>query len=285
MRLKIHSQTRYDYERTASFSPHIVRLFPRQDIFQSIKKSQFTTEASAVVQHRRDIFDNQVARCFLPKKGKTLKFDVRLELELKERGAFDFLLDNHAVNFPFAYTARERAILAPYLHQPADELVVAGDIWNVKPGQSTVEALVSLNEALNNKIEYERRDEGEAWLPAETVRLRRGSCRDFSRLAASLLRSAGVAVRLVSGYLCEFGKPEENKRAEGALHAWLEAYLPGAGWLGMDPTNGVLTDHHFIAAAVGLHPEDISPVAGSYYSRERIPARMATNLSLEPIYK
>ncbi|HEY5895250.1 MAG TPA: transglutaminase family protein [Chthoniobacterales bacterium] len=285
MRLKIHSHTRYDYEKPASFSPHIIRLFPRQDVSQSLKRSRFTTDESAVVQHRRDIFDNQVARCFLPKKGKTLKFDVRLDIELTERSAFDFLLDNHVINFPFAYTARERAILAPYLHQSAEEWVVAGDIWNVKPGQSTVEALISLNEALNSKIQYERREEGEAWLPAETVRVRRGSCRDFSRLAASLLRSAGVAVRMVSGYVCEFGKPEEAKRAVGSLHAWIEAYLPGAGWLGMDPTNGVLTDHHFIASAVGLHPEDISPVAGSYYGRERIPAQMTTTLSLEPLYK
>lgn len=284
MRLKIHNHTRYDYEKPASFSPHIVRLFPRQDTSQSVKKVRFTTDESAVVQHRRDIFDNQVARCFLPKKSKTLKFDVRLEIEMEERSAFDFLLDNHAINFPFAYTARERAILAPYLHQPADELVAASDIWSVKPGQSTVEALISLNEAVNQKFEYERRDEGEAWLPAETVRLRRGSCRDFSRLAGSLLRSAGVAVRLVSGYLCEFGKADEAKRAEGALHSWLEAYLPGAGWLGMDPTNGVLTDHHFIAAAVGLHPDDVSPVSGSYYGSTRISSQMTASLSLETLY-
>lgn len=281
MRLKIHSHTRYQYEKSVSFSPHLVRLFPRQDTHQSLKKMAFKTERTAVVQHRRDIFDNQIARCFLPDKSATLDFDLRFEINIVERSAFDFLLDNHAVNFPFAYTQRERQVLTPYLTQPAEEHVVAGDIWHFTPGQTTLEAILSLNEALFKKIEYERREEGEAHLPAETLRLRRGSCRDFSRLAAALLRAAGVAVRLVSGYSCEFGKNPEDRKAEGALHAWIEAYLPGAGWLGMDPTNGVLCDHHFIPAAVGLHPEDIAPVVGRYYGKEIVGCEMSATLNID----
>jgi transglutaminase-like putative cysteine protease len=283
MRLRIHSHTRYEYEKAASFSPHLVRLFPRQESFIHILETRFTTLDDAVVNHRRDLFDNQIARCFFPEKASVLDFDVSLEIKLEERSAFDFLIDSHAVRFPFTYKPEEQHVLAPYLIQPDQEKVEAADIWKVEKDVPTLDALLELNTALFSNLSYERREEGQARLPSETLNLRIGACRDFSRLAASLLRSAGVAVRLVSGYVAEFGKAEEDRRAEGSLHAWIEAYIPGAGWLGMDPTNGVLCDHHFIPAAVGLHPDDISPTAGSYYGKEFIPANLTSSLTIDPI--
>jgi transglutaminase-like putative cysteine protease len=95
-----------------------------------------------------------------------------------------------------------------------------------------------------------------------------------------VLRGLGVATRLASGYLCEFGDGE--KVAEGSLHAWTEAYIPGAGWLGMDPTNGTFCDHHHLTAAVGLVPADIAPVLGNYYSKRPIPSTMNASLQIIP---
>ncbi len=281
MKLCIHSQTRYEYERLASFSPHLVRLFPRQESFIQILETHFKTADDAIVNHRRDLFDNQVARCFFPNKGTVLDFDLSLILMLEERSAFDFLIDSHAIRFPFIYKPAEQHVLTPYLQQPDSEKAEAQDLWNYEKDMPTLDALLELNRALFANISYERREEGQAMLPSETLRTKVGACRDFSRLAASLLRSAGVAVRLVSGYVAEFDKAEEDRRAEGSLHAWIEAYIPGAGWLGMDPTNGVLCDHHFIPTAVGLHPDDISPTSGSYYGNEMIAARLTSSLTIE----
>ena len=117
-----------------------------------------------------------------------------------------------------------------------------------------------------------------ALLPAETLRLRRGACRDVAVLLAETLRASGLAARLVSGYLRE--TDAESRRAEGSLHAWTEVYLPGAGWVGMDGTNGVFCNHNFIGAAVGLCPADITPVSGSYYYDGKIASEMTSRLEL-----
>lgn len=283
MHLRILSHTRYEYEKPASFSPHLVRLFPRQENFIRILETTFTTLENTVVNHRRDLFDNQIARCFFPEKASVLDFDVRLELMLEERSAFDFLIDGHATRFPFTYRPAEKHVLAPYLVQPENEKVDSANFWQVEKDMPTLDALLALNQTMFTNIGYERRDEGQAMLPSETLDRGIGACRDFSRLAASLLRSAGIAVRLVSGYVAEFGKSKEDRRAEGSLHAWIEAYIPGAGWLGMDPTNGVLCDHHFIPTAVGLHPDDISPTAGSYYGKENIDSVLTSTITIDPV--
>src|SRR5690606_33124235 len=106
------------------------------------------------------------------------------------------------------------------------------------------------------------------------------SCRDFAVLFAEVLRRNGVAARLASGFLWEDKDPGSPRRAENALHAWVEAYLPGAGWLGFDPTNGVLCDHHFLVTAVGLLPADVSPISGHYYGNQTIASRLETSLTI-----
>jgi transglutaminase-like putative cysteine protease len=137
---------------------------------------------------------------------------------------------------------------------------------------------VDLNKRLHECIGYERREEGEALSPTETLRLGRGACRDVSVLLAEMLRQRGLAARLTSGYLRE--SDTETKRAEGSLHAWTEVFLPGAGWIGLDATNGVFSNHNFIAAAVGLAPADITPISGVYYHATRVPAQMTSKLRL-----
>ena len=135
-----------------------------------------------------------------------------------------------------------------------------------------------MNKRLHECIGYERREEGEALSPAETLRRGRGACRDVSVLLAEMLRQMGLAARLTSGYLRE--SDAETKRAEGSLHAWTEVFLPGAGWVGMDATNGVFCNHNFIGAAVGLTPADITPISGAFYHAKPIPAQMTSKLEL-----
>lgn len=276
MKIKVTYRADYHYETAVSFSPHIFRLFPRVDRFVSVTGMKFKTNGDADVQYRRDLFDNEIAFCFYPRKGLDLKSTLVLNLTLRERNPFHFLLDLHALDFPFKYKPNEERVLTPFL-QPQFEGTKSLPFWKPKR-KPTVQALVELNEAIHKNIGYERREEGAAYAPAETLEKGEGACRDFSVLLADVLRANGVAARLASGYLCEFG--EKEKRAEGALHAWVEAYLPGAGWVGMDPTNGVLTNHNHITAAVGLLPDDISPVTGSYYNKTRVASKMDASLEM-----
>src|SRR4029453_1272995 len=165
---------------------------------------------------------------------------------------------------------------APYLSsEPQPSL----GFW--KPPASpcpTLETLVELNAAIKAHLKYERRDEGAARATHETLALGRGACRDFSVVLVDTLRGLGLAARFASGYLCEFGAAE--KKAEGSLHAWVETYLPGAGWIGLDPTNGTFCDHHHLSAAVGATTEDIAPIDGSYYNSKPVPHEMTASLNI-----
>lgn len=280
MKLGLRYKTVYRYEEPVGFSPHAIRLFPRADRFCRVRRMKFTANGDAVVRYTRDVFDNIVAHCTFPEKMRDLALALEIDLDLEEKDAFNFILDPHAVDLPFRYEPEVAGVLAPYLkRQTPDVCIVPGwDPPTEAEPRGTVSALVGLNQALHKNIGYERREEGAPFSPAETLRRGRGACRDVMLLLAETLRAQGLAARLVSGYLRE--TDEESRRAEGSLHAWTEVYLPGAGWVGMDGTNGLFANHNFIAAAVGLTPGDITPIDGHYYQRGEVASKMSFVLEL-----
>jgi transglutaminase-like putative cysteine protease len=142
---------------------------------------------------------------------------------------------------------------------------------------------VNINSWIFENIAYERRESSHRHTAAEILKRGSGSCRDFSTLLAETLRQNGLATRLASGFVWEGDKPKEEKKASSSMHAWVETYLPGAGWIGMDPTNGVLCDHHFVTTAVGRTESDIAPVNGSYYSNKPVTSSLVTRLFLEKL--
>ncbi len=181
--------------------------------------------------------------------------------------------------YPFSYPASLDRILAPFQEIDLEDLEIPR--WTrPQPGapRPTVATLVELNERLHECIGYERREEGPAHTPAETLRRGRGACRDVALLLAAILRQCGLAARLTSGYLRE--AEAESRRAEGSLHAWTEVYLPGAGWVGMDATNGIFANHNFITAAVGITPADVTPIDGSFYPPQANTPQMTSRLEL-----
>jgi len=265
MLVKIENWMRYSYEEPVSFSTHAIRLYPRADQAITTHQLQTTINIDSDIQYRRDIFDNIVANCFLPRPSKVLEFRVALEIELWPRNPFHFLLAPHALHLPFEYTPEESRVLAPFRAIGPDEDVDAGEIWRLNGKLNTVDALVDLADTLHREIGYEVREEGQARLPAQTVELRSGACRDTALLCATILRQIGLAVRVVSGFLCEFRVDSSGRGAQSGLHAWIDVFLPGAGWVGIDPTNGAFCDHRFIPTAVGMRMADIAPILGSYY--------------------
>ena len=280
MKLGIRYETVYRYDRAVRFSPHDVRLFPRSDRFVQIARLDFRTKPETTVRFGRDVFDNIVASCFFEKAAEALELRLAIDVEVAKKNPFDFVLARRAIQMPFAYEEDIASIICAYCQrQTGDALSLPG--WT-PPMQElpreTVATLVELTKLLHRTISYQRREEGAAQAPAETLRLRHGACRDTAVLMAEILRDAGLAARVVSGYLRE--ADEEIRRAEGSLHAWTEVFLPGAGWVGLDPTNGILCNDNFIAAAVGLRPADITPISGSFYHRDRVPAEMQSRLEL-----
>jgi transglutaminase-like putative cysteine protease len=280
VKLGLRYQTTYRYDEPVGFSPHDVRLFPRSDRFSRVRRLDFTTAPKATVRYSRDVFENIVASCYFPERSRELEFRLAINLDLDEKDPFHFILENSAVQMPFEYEAAIARLLAPYrARQTRDRLLVPGwDPPTTRKRRDTVGTLVALNAALHHCIGYERREEGAALSPAETLRLGRGACRDVTVLLAEILRQMGFAARLTSGYLRE--SEAETRRAEGSLHAWTEVFLPGAGWVGLDATNGVFCNHNFIGAAVGLTPADITPISGVYFHNKRIPAQMTSKLQL-----
>jgi len=276
----IRYETIYRYDRAVRFSPHDVRLFPRTDRFLQITRLEFQTKPGTTVRFGRDVFDNVVASCFFDEPSEMLELRLALDVEATKKNPFDFVLSRRAVQMPFNYEEDIASIICAYCKRQTGESVSLPD-WRPPSQESpreTVATLVELTKTLHRTISYERREEGAAQSPAETLRRQRGACRDTAVLLAELLRDLGLAARVVSGYLRE--TDQEVRRAEGSLHAWTEVFLPGAGWVGLDPTNGIFCNDNFIPAAVGLRPADITPISGSFYHRDRIPAEMKSRLEL-----
>ena len=279
MKLGVRYETAYRYSTPVSFSIHEIRLFPRVDVFTRMHRLKFETNAGAKVRFGRDVFDNCVAACSFPDPATELRFQLELDLVLEKKNPFDFLLRNEVARMPFSYPADLRRVLAPFRQKAGPPLEIPR--WEFpRRGalRPTVTVLVELNKRLHECVGYERRDEGPALPPAETLRLGRGACRDVALLLAAVLRQHGLAARLTSGYLRE--AETESRRAEGSLHAWTEVYLPGAGWVGMDGTNGIFANHNFIAAAVGINPADVTPIDGCFYPRQTSAPQMTSRLEL-----
>jgi transglutaminase-like putative cysteine protease len=284
MKLHIQYSANFVYAKSASLSPHTVRLFPRRDKFLSVSATKFSTAPEADIQYRSDLFDNLTAVCFFPKLLADLPFQLDLDLELEEKNPFHFLLASHALEAPFKYTGEEARVLHPYLKHHADSSAFPEESFGGNERLPTVQALAHITAWIHENIAYERREEGDPYSPEDTLRLESGSCRDMAVLQVAILHARGFAARLVSGFLWEDESvaPSE-RRAENALHAWVECYVPGAGWIALDPTNGVFADHHRIPTAVGIFPADIAPIAGHYYGKEIIESQLEATLKIQPV--
>jgi transglutaminase-like putative cysteine protease len=279
MILEIDYHAAYTYDECVSLSPHIVRIFPRRDMLTRVVQQSFHCGGGANVQFQRDLHDNETAFCFFPTDTHHFEITLQTTLEVTPRNPLEFLLDTHGLTLPPIYTNAEIALLMPHLStcfaDPLPPPLAPG------PPRPTVETIMNMMHWMHREITYERREEGDPLPPAQLLTERVGTCRDFMTLMVEALRQNGVAARLVSGYLWE--EPDHTRRvADHSLHAWVEAYLPGAGWLALDPTNGVFCDHHAIPTAAGLTPEEIAPVSGTYYGERQIPSHLTTRLTIQP---
>lgn len=278
--LRVLYQTTYQYDRTVLFSPHHLRIVPRGDAFAQLLSLRFETKPQATIRFSRDAFDNIVASFSFADGAEKLELKMTADVEVMRKNAFDFILDPVAVEMPFRYE-REFASFLRIFERRQSHGPIALPNWTPPTSSScrgTVQTLVELTGAIHAIVQYERREEGRARSPADTLQRRTGACRDVAVLLAEILREMGLAARIVSGYLRE--ADDTIHRAERSLHAWTEVFLPGAGWIGLDPTNGIFCDHNYIATAVGVRPAHVTPISGNFYHHERVPARMTSRVEL-----
>jgi transglutaminase-like putative cysteine protease len=267
VRVAIHHHTQYDYDRVVSLSPHLIRLRPVAHSRAVIESYTLTIKPDNHVVHwQQDPFGNFVARVDFWEPMQMMSIDVDIIALLVPVNPFDFFLDTYAISFPFAYEPQQKKDLAPYL--TIDDQGPHFSQWLQtidQTNQNTIDFLIMLNKRIFQDIAYTTRMEPGVQTVEETLDLAIGSCRDSGWLLVQALRQFGLAARFVSGYLAQVVPkgPSELKENSLALHAWAEVFIPGAGWIGLDPTSGMLATEGHIALACTSEPNGAAPVTGT----------------------
>jgi uncharacterized protein (DUF2126 family)/transglutaminase-like putative cysteine protease len=269
----LYHRTTYLYDEEIAVHPHIVRLRPAPHCRTPILSYSLTVEPGEhFINWQQDPFGNYLARFVFPEKTRKLEFVVDLVADLTTINPFDFFLEDSAGKVPFDYGDVLKAELAPYLRQtgfaPGLDELAAG----LKPtaAVTTIDFLVAVNQSVQRLVDYKVRLEVGVQTCEETMTKRSGSCRDSAFLLVQLFRQLGLAARFVSGYLVQLlpdEKPLEGPEGPTAdftdLHAWTEVFLPGAGWVGLDPTSGLFAGEGHIPLACTPEPSSAAPVQGS----------------------
>ena len=271
IRVALHHKTVYQYDRPVTLSPQTVRLRPAPHSRTPVTSYSLRIEpAGHFINWQQDPQGNFLARLAFHAPTTVFSLEVDLVAEMTVINPFDFFLEPHAEACPFAYDPRQREELAPFLHVPPPGPRVQA--WLAKVDRSatrTIDFLVALNQRLQREIRYVIRLEPGVQTSEETLESASGSCRDSAWLLVEIFRHLGLAARFVSGYLIQL-RPDE-KPIEGPegpasdftdLHAWAEVYLPGAGWVGLDPTSGLFAGEGHIPLAATPSAESAAPVSG-----------------------
>ena len=280
IKVALEHRTSYTFDRLVEVHPHVVRLRPAPHSRTPIEAYSMEVEpADHFVNWQQDAFGNFLARLVFPNPTRSLTITVGLIADLKVVNPFDFFIEDFAETFPFAYPKGLREDLAVYL-RPVDEGEEGsgpGELLRswvrdhpINPGIRTIDFLVGLNQAVNAAVGYSVRMEPGVQTPDHTLRTRIGSCRDSAWLLVSILRELGLAARFVSGYLVQLTSDVEALDGPSGpaadftdLHAWTEVYIPGAGWIGLDPTSGLFAGEGHIPLAATPHPSSAAPITGA----------------------
>ncbi|MEY4420960.1 MAG: hypothetical protein RLZZ498_1556, partial [Pseudomonadota bacterium] len=271
----LHHVTHYSYDRLVELGPQVIRLRPAPHCRSHVISYSLKVEPAHFINWQQDPFANYQARLVFPEKTREFKVTVDLVVEMAVYNPFDFFLEPAAEKFPFTYGVTSALELAPYLVTNRltpnfKHYLKSIDFKALKREPiRTIDFLVQLNQRLHQDIGYTIRMEPGVQTPEETLTLRSGSCRDSAWLLVNLLRHCGLAARFTSGYLIQLAPDVKSLDGPSGtevdftdLHAWCEVYLPGAGWIGLDPTSGLLAGEGHIPLACTPQPSSAAPIEG-----------------------
>jgi transglutaminase-like putative cysteine protease len=277
IRVALNHKTVYRYDRPVYLGPHVVRLRPAPHCRTPITAySLKVSPADHFVNWQQDPFGNHQARFVFPKGARELAVEVDLVAEMTTINPFDFFIDETAQTYPFAYEPALAKELVPYREtrvwgERFAEFVKHAQAEVAKPEARTIDVVVELNRMVQTALKYDIRMEPGVFSPEETLDRGHGSCRDFAWLMVQLLRQLGFGARFVSGYSIQL--KADKKPLEGPagvtedctdLHAWAEVFLPGAGWIGLDATNGLLAAEGHIPLACTAEPSSAAAIFGTF---------------------
>ena len=269
--IALNHVTHYRYDRPVALGPQVIRLRPAPHCRTRILSYSLTVApAKHFVNWQQDPEANYLARLTFPDPARELRIEVDLVAEMAVLNPFDFFLEPYAQHFPFEYEAAEKRDLAPYLACLPLTPRLQEYLARIPRKQAvTIDFLVELNQSLSRDIRYLIRMEPGVQSPEVTLEKASGSCRDSSWLLVQLLRHLGLAARFASGYLVQLvadvkslDGPSGTDHDFTDLHAWCEVYLPGAGWIGFDPTSGLLAGEGHLPLACTPEPSSAAPVSG-----------------------
>lgn len=275
----LHHRTSYEYDRAVGHGPHVVRLRPAAHCKTRVLSYGLKVgPGDHFINWEQDPQGNYLARLVFQEPMERLDIEVDLVVEMAVHNPFDFFLEESAENYPFVYEDDLRRELAPFLEVEGVGRRVSQCIgyFSKRKGR-TIDVLVELNAAAEKVVDYKIRMEPGVQSPEETLELGSGSCRDSAWLLVNVLRGMGLAARFVSGYLIQLKADVESLDGpSGAaedftdLHAWTEVYLPGAGWIVLDPTSGLLAGEGHLPLACSPRPGSAAPVSGGWILVRRL---------------
>ena len=266
--LTVRHVTTYRYKQPVAFGEHRGMFRPRDSYDQRLLHAELTISPEPQSLHwMHDVFGNCVVVARFSKRASELCFDSIIRLEHAPAHALDFPIAEHAQRYPFSYDQQDMPDLLRSIERqfpdPNNELSRwARQFLGVGLSVPTLELLSSMARFIKRDFTYVARSEMGIQDPLHTLKLRSGSCRDFALLMIEAVRSLGFAARFVSGYL--YVPSRGRALGGGSTHAWVQVYVPGAGWMEFDPTNGILGSRDLIRVAVARDPRQAVPLSGSW---------------------
>jgi len=263
--------TKYRYKRPVRLGEHRLLFRPRDSFDQRLLHSHLSISPQPVrLRWIHDVFGNCVALFDFDTSSTYLDIESLIRLEHTPENAPDFEIDENAKLHPFDYDADQLPDLHPFIRQQCDDSDGSLRRWllgflEFGRKQPTGRLLMTLNEAIADGFSYVRRLSAGTQAPVETLRSRKGTCRDFALLMMEAARSMGFAARFVTGYVYVPDRDGPGWLGGGSSHAWCQVYVPGSGWVEFDPTNGIVGNRDLIRVAVARNPEQAVPLSGTYW--------------------
>jgi transglutaminase-like putative cysteine protease len=291
--LRIRHVTTYRYREPVGFGEHRMLFRPHEGHEIKIRDASMTVSVASDQRWIQDVFGNSVAIVMPRLRSDQLRFESVVDIEHHGASTLELPLEERALMMPVAYNGEERQVLAPYIglvdEDPAGQVALWAKAF-VADTDNTQRAIDAMMIAFRDGFEYQAREAEGTQKAVDTLRQRSGTCRDYAWLMIEGLRSLGIACRFVTGYIYDAAldpgaNPDEQsgRLGAGATHAWLEAYLPGAGWVSYDPTNRLTGGRDLVRVGHSRRPQEAVPLAGSWYGVPEVYIGMTVDVTVSRI--